>query len=38
MINPESGLNTSEANFIFCGSWGIRKNWLELKIEEPSGN
>ncbi len=33
MIIFESTLTTFEANFIFWGSWGSIKNWLELKIE-----
>ncbi len=35
MIIFESTLTTFEASFIFWGSWGIIKNWLELKIEPP---
>jgi hypothetical protein len=31
----ESTLTTFEASFIFWGSWGSIKNWLELKIEPP---
>jgi hypothetical protein len=33
MIIFESTLTTFEASFIFCGSWGSIKNWLELKIK-----
>jgi hypothetical protein len=35
MIIFESTLTTFEASFIFCGSWGSLKNFLELKIEPP---
>jgi hypothetical protein len=35
MIFFESTLTTFEASFIFWGSWGSIKNWLELKIEPP---
>ncbi len=35
MILFESTLTTFEASFIFCGSCGNTKNWLELKIEPP---
>jgi hypothetical protein len=35
MIIFESTLTTFEASFIFWGSWGSIKNWLELKIEPP---
>ncbi len=35
MIIFESSLTTFEASFIFWGSWGSIKNWLELKIEPP---
>jgi hypothetical protein len=35
MIIFESTLTTFEASFIFRGSWGSIKNWLELKIEPP---
>ncbi len=35
MIILESTLTTFEASFIFWGSWGSIKNWLELKIEPP---
>ncbi len=35
MIIFESTLTTFEASFIFWGSWGNIKNWLELKIEPP---
>ncbi len=35
MIIFESILTTFEASFIFRGSWGSIKNWLELKIEPP---
>ncbi len=38
MIIFESILTTFEASFIFRGSWGICKNWPELKIEPPSTN
>jgi hypothetical protein len=35
MIIFESTFTTFEASFIFWGSWGSIKNWLELKIEPP---
>ncbi len=35
MIIFESTLTTIEASFIFWGSWGSIKNWLELKIKPP---
>ncbi len=35
MIILESTLTTFEASFVFWGSWGSIKNWLELKIEPP---
>ncbi len=35
MIIFGSILTTFEASFIFWGSWGSIKNWLELKIEPP---
>ncbi len=35
MIIFESTLSTFEASFIFWGSWGSIKNWLELKIKPP---
>jgi hypothetical protein len=35
MIIFESTLTNFEASFIFGGSWGSIKNWLELKIEQP---
>ncbi len=35
MIIFESTLTTFEASFIFWGSWGSIKNWLELKIKPP---
>jgi hypothetical protein len=35
MIIFELTLTTFEASFIFWGSWGSIKNWLELKIEPP---
>ncbi len=35
MIIFESNLTTFEASFIFWGSWGSIKNWLELKIKPP---
>jgi hypothetical protein len=31
----ESTLTTFEASFIFLGSWGSIKNWLDFKIEPP---
>ncbi len=38
MIFIESTLTTFEASFIFWGSWGSIKNWLELKIDPPSAD
>jgi hypothetical protein len=35
MIIFESTLTTFKESFIFLGSWGSIKNWLELKIESP---
>ncbi len=35
MIIFETTLTTIEASFIFWGTWGSIKNWLELKIEPP---
>jgi hypothetical protein len=35
MIIFESILTTFEVSFIFGGSWGSIKNFLELKIEPP---
>jgi hypothetical protein len=35
MIIFESTLTTFEASFIFRGSWGSIKNWLEHKIQPP---
>jgi hypothetical protein len=34
----ESILATFKLSSIFGGSWGSNVNWLELKIEPPSGN
>ncbi len=34
----ESISATFEVSFIFWGSWGSSKNWLELKIEPPLSN
>jgi len=31
-------LNTFESSSIFGGSWGSFENWLEPKIEPPSGD
>jgi hypothetical protein len=38
MIIFESTLTTFVASFIFWGSWGSIKNWLELKIEPRLAN
>jgi hypothetical protein len=35
MIIFKSTLTTFEASFMFCGSLGSIKNWLELKIKAP---
>ncbi len=32
-VSFESILITLEASFVFLGSWGSRKNWLEHKID-----
>jgi len=38
MIIFESILTTFELSIIFGGRWGSIENWLEPKIEPPSGN
>jgi len=38
MIILGSMLTTFELSSIFGGSWGSIENWLEPKIEPPSGN
>ncbi len=38
IITFESFLTAFEATFVFWGSWGNSRNWLELKIEPPKAN
>jgi len=38
MIIFGSALTTFEPGIIFGGIWGSMENWLEPKIEPPSGN